>query len=84
MGLDPRTPGSCPGPKAGGKPLSHPGIPDSHFLKISAHLLGCKTYQTAFNLHQGVKFTLVHVSADTVVQGVDSGFESTALLAMQP
>ena len=26
-GLDPRTPGSCPGPKAGAKPLSHPGIP---------------------------------------------------------
>ena len=25
--LDPRTPGSCPGPKAGAKPLSHPGIP---------------------------------------------------------
>ena len=26
-GLDPRIPGSCPGPKAGAKPLSHPGIP---------------------------------------------------------
>ena len=26
-GLDPRTPGSRPGPKAGAKPLSHPGIP---------------------------------------------------------
>ena len=26
-GLDPRTPGSCPGLKAGAKPLSHPGIP---------------------------------------------------------
>ena len=26
-GLDPRTPGSCPGPKAGAKSLSHPGIP---------------------------------------------------------
>ena len=25
VGLDPRTPGSCPGPKAGAKPLSHPG-----------------------------------------------------------
>ena len=24
--LDPRTPGSRPGPKAGAKPLSHPGI----------------------------------------------------------
>ena len=27
MGLDPRTPGSRPGPKAGIKLLSHPGIP---------------------------------------------------------
>ena len=26
-GLDPRTPGSRPGPKAGAKPPSHPGIP---------------------------------------------------------
>ena len=35
MGLDPGTPGSCPGPKAGAKPLRHPGIPDSFiFNKI--------------------------------------------------
>ena len=27
VGLDPRTPASHPGPKAGTKPLSHPGIP---------------------------------------------------------
>ena len=27
-GIDPGTPGLCPGPKAGGKPLSHPGIPN--------------------------------------------------------
>ena len=27
VGLDPRTPGPCPGPKAGTKSLSHPGIP---------------------------------------------------------
>ena len=26
-GLDPWIPGSHPGPKAGAKPLSHPGIP---------------------------------------------------------
>ena len=30
MGLDPRTPGSRPGPKAGTKPLSHQGIPSSN------------------------------------------------------
>ena len=27
MGHDPGSPGSRPGPKAGAKPLSHPGIP---------------------------------------------------------
>ena len=27
MGVDPGSPGSCPGPKAGAKPLRHPGIP---------------------------------------------------------
>ena len=32
VGLDPRTPGSHPGPKIGTKPLSHPGIPISVFL----------------------------------------------------
>ena len=29
VGLDPRTPGSRLGPKAGAKPLSHPGIPET-------------------------------------------------------
>ena len=28
VGLDPRTPGTGPGLKAGAKPLSHPGIPN--------------------------------------------------------
>ena len=27
VGLDPGTPGSCPGQKTGPKPLSYPGIP---------------------------------------------------------
>ena len=27
VGLDPRTPGSCPVPKADAQPLSHPGVP---------------------------------------------------------
>ena len=33
VGLDPRSPGSRPGPKAGAKPPSHPGIPWKHFLR---------------------------------------------------
>ena len=31
VGLNPWTPGSRPGPKAGAKPLSHPGIPRNEF-----------------------------------------------------
>ena len=31
--LDPGTPGPCPGPKAGAKPLSHSAIPKPRFLK---------------------------------------------------
>ena len=27
VGFDPGSPGSCPEPKAGAKPLRHPGIP---------------------------------------------------------
>ena len=29
VGFDPGSPGSRPGPKAGAKPLRHPGIPNS-------------------------------------------------------
>ena len=31
VGFDPGSPGSCPGPKAGAKPLRHPGIPVYNF-----------------------------------------------------
>ena len=33
VGLDPRTPGSRPEPKADAQPLSHPGIPLYVYLK---------------------------------------------------
>ena len=32
VGLDPGSPGSRPGPKAGAKPLRHPGIPYKRFI----------------------------------------------------
>ena len=36
VGFDPGSPGSRPGPKAGAKPLRHPGIPNSFiFYSIS-------------------------------------------------
>ena len=33
VGFDPGSPGSRPGPKAGAKPLRHPGIPIIYFLR---------------------------------------------------
>ena len=37
VGFDPGSPGSRPGPKAGAKPLRHPGIPHSadFYLKLA-------------------------------------------------
>ena len=35
VGFDPGSPGSRPGPKAGAKPLRHPGIPVYHFLTLT-------------------------------------------------
>ena len=32
VGLDPGTPGSCPGSKADAQPLNHPGVPDCQIL----------------------------------------------------
>ena len=43
VGLDLRTPGSRRGPKAGAKPLSHPGIPDFTLCStlVSIYLYTC-------------------------------------------
>ena len=42
VGLDPGTQGSRPGPKAGAKPLSHPGIPVSMFFSFCLFILFLK------------------------------------------
>ena len=39
MGFDPGSPGSRPGPKAGAKPLRHPGIPKRSILKGKVRVL---------------------------------------------
>ena len=47
VGIDPGSPGSRPGPKAGAKPLHHPGIPIVRIL-IELYddvVLGKKIYQ---------------------------------------
>ena len=35
VGFDPGSPGSCHGPKAGAKPLRHPGIPYSMLFRLA-------------------------------------------------
>ena len=35
--LDPRTPGSCPEPKADAQPLSHPGVPRFYLFIPERH-----------------------------------------------
>ena len=39
VGLDPRTPGSRPGPKAGANPLSPPGIPCFYIFDLAILLV---------------------------------------------
>ena len=39
VGFDPGSPGSRPGPKAGAKPLRHPGIPVTPYLYTLMHCL---------------------------------------------
>ena len=34
VGLNPRTPGSLPEPKADAQPLSHPGVPNKFFVHL--------------------------------------------------
>ena len=41
VGFDPGSPGLRPGPKAGAKPLGHPGIPESLFFKKKSPTLFC-------------------------------------------
>ena len=45
MGLDPRTPGSCPGPKAGAQYLSHPGVLTDQNLSKPEYTLVMATIQ---------------------------------------
>ena len=44
MGFDPGSPGSRPGPKAGAKPLCHPGIPGGCILNCD--FMRCHSHDT--------------------------------------
>ena len=53
VGFYPGSPGSRPGPKAGAKPLSHPGIPQTLILKVDftfergTNILGFRFFSSA-------------------------------------
>ena len=50
VGFDPGSPGSRPEPKAGAKPLRHPGIPYSRFLNGSLTLrIKFKVFNIVYN-----------------------------------
>ena len=50
VGFDPRTPGSRPGPKAGAKPLCHPGIPQTAFLLKNRKIVTVRWYSAGGNI----------------------------------
>ena len=59
VGLDPRSPGSCPGPKAGAKPLHHPGFPRILFLLEALALgTGCARPSLGVPLEHGILCSL--------------------------
>ena len=65
VGFDPGSPGSRPGPKAGAKPLRHPGIPFSRILMES-----CLTFRSfihfefifVYGVREWSSFILLHVA----------------------
>ena len=69
MGLDPWTPGSCPGLKEGSKPLSHPGIP-----RCSFYLANSTSCNPPSN------FTKQVVLFSTILQMGNKGSESICFL----
>ena len=54
MGLDPGSAGSGPGPKAGAKPLSHPGIPNLFFFGLDIH----PWFHLTFTYHDYVNYII--------------------------
>ena len=62
-GLNPGTPGSHPGPKAGARPLSHPGIPfiwQLILLALASTLAG--SFFFYFGKMHDIKFTVLAIS----------------------
>ena len=54
VGFDPESPGSRPGPKAGAKPLHHPGIPVLLVLAIVRLAMVCVKF-VIFGVDKAIK-----------------------------
>ena len=61
VGFDPGSPGSCPGPKAGAKPLRHPGIPIFVFISPQA-----REMKTKINYWDHIKLKSVCTVKETI------------------
>ena len=77
-GRDPRSPGSCPGPKAGTQPLSHPGVsrffssfPYRYFVIITP-IICQRTYD-----FRKVKIVLSILRAECDSGSDDASFKAT-------
>ena len=78
MGLSPGTPGLRPGPKAGAKPLSHPGIPRPVvFLEVNFSNIALVTQREKEKFHSFIR-PQRFVSA-YYLQGTTSGLQDTAV-----
>ena len=84
VGLDPRTPGSRPGPKAGAKLLSHPGIPYFYvFSLLIVNIVNSDKYnphnQTVWGIQYFKRFYLFNHDrhrereAETQAEGEEAG-----------
>ena len=59
VGFDPGSPGSCPGPKAGVKPLRHPGIPFIIAFILTNPLYFHSFWRGSFSLQVKCLFSII-------------------------
>ena len=69
VGFDPGSPGSRPGPKAGAKPLRHPGIPKViYFLLQNPKRSGNKKFWNLFGKEIGPNLIYAYLEARGVLK----------------
>uniref|UniRef100_A0A8C0MBR0 Core Histone H2A/H2B/H3 domain-containing protein n=2 Tax=Canis lupus TaxID=9612 RepID=A0A8C0MBR0_CANLF len=78
VGFDPGSPGSHPGPKAGTKPLCHPGIPPLNLSSFTVHSSPLHSPWLPIPTPSQVREICVKFT-----RGVDFSWQAQALLALQ-